>query len=110
MVDLGHFKELKLILQYIYSRKEELDEGNVEEKTKILGATENLLTSEEGFKVGPDTEGKDVDESKVVDLNEEFANVETQNLMLDDKKIIRQERATMSAGEKKKMKKKNDKN
>lgn len=98
MVEVGHFREMNFILDFIYIKREEiaLQKGESEEtkieKKKILTGLGNMLTEKSHFRVGKNLEKENNAELQMLidqaeDLGDDFEDIDADNFVLDDTEI-----------------------
>ena len=116
MVELGHFKELNFILDFIYLKREEqvlLKEENIKNKdikSSILQAMKNELDDESKFYLGKTIEKHGDDENlknlidNAEDLGDAFEDIDEDQLIIDDSEINKMEQKLAISHKKKKNK------
>jgi ATP-dependent RNA helicase DDX24/MAK5 len=113
MVEIGHFKEMNFILDFIYIKREELAQNkNMTEEQKqekhdvVESMSNNMLRDSKKFKVGKNLEtSKNKDLQKLIDeaqdLGEEIEDFDEEDLVMDDEGLEEMENQ-MTLGKKKK--------
>lgn len=111
MVEIGHFKEMNFILDFVYIKREELEfqKNETEEHKQVKVAvkeSKNMLNNKSKFKIGKNIEAKDSKDIQALldqaeDIGEDLEDFDQDELVLDENKFTEIEEE-MTSGRKKK--------
>ena len=121
MVELGHFKELNFILDFVYLKREEEsilkveNEKNKDIKASVLKTMKNDLDDNEKFYLGKNLENKHGNDEylknlidNAEDLGDDFEDIKEADLIIDDQEIEEMEQKIAISHKKKKNKSNHD--